>query len=231
MLPLPHSVRVLLHGGRLGHHLPDSHHRLPLPCLQLPLKTHVPVMVVKWAVMSAAGCLVDRQLLNSSWQAAWRVQGLLSLAVMVGASSLGVAWLEAKAWRSYAAAAAAAAGTAAQQHGVGVSQGQGGSRQGAAGRGKGSPGKEARADSKGGEMDPEASPCRQAAPAAGPAEVSDVASITRQATSQHPGAVSGCRKQEEHLSQAAGSSDLLHDAALAAGVPSLQATCTAAAAL
>ena len=69
------------------------------PAPQLPLRYHLPAMLLKWAAMTAGGCLVDRQLLGSFW-AGWPTY-VLSLLVTVGASSAGVAWREARARRAF----------------------------------------------------------------------------------------------------------------------------------
>jgi hypothetical protein len=64
----------------------------PHPTLQLPTSHHIPVVLARWALVTACGCLVDRQLLGSA-TAGWRKYASSLLLSMV-VSTLVVAWLE-----------------------------------------------------------------------------------------------------------------------------------------
>lgn len=81
-----------------------QHTRSPC-CPQLPPRLHLPAMLIRWATMTAGGCLIDRQLLGSA-AAGWRTYAWSFLCI-VGLSSLVVAWLERGMRRSFAAAWAA----------------------------------------------------------------------------------------------------------------------------
>lgn len=82
------------------------------PAPQLPLHYHMPTMLLKWAAMTAGGCLVDRQLLGSA-AAGWRTYAW-SFTCIVVASSVAVAWVEGGMRRRFAAAWAAQGGRSAQ---------------------------------------------------------------------------------------------------------------------
>jgi hypothetical protein len=75
-------------------------------------RAHVTLLLCRWALMTAAGSLVDAQLQGSPL-AAWATR-LLSLVAMVGLSPLGVAWARARLGRKYLALA----GQAARQQGA-----------------------------------------------------------------------------------------------------------------
>jgi hypothetical protein len=77
----------------------------------LPLRVHIPALLLKWCLTTATGCLVDRQLLGSAAQG-WPTH-LTFLLTMVGASSAAVAWSEARIRREFAAAVDAGAAGAA----------------------------------------------------------------------------------------------------------------------
>lgn len=87
--------------------------------VQLPLRVHVPVIFVKWALLTANGCIVD-YLQTGSYTSGW-MSYLWSLIVVVGFTSMVVAWQEVVLRRKLAAkcraasTAAAAAGAAAAQ--------------------------------------------------------------------------------------------------------------------
>lgn len=70
----------------------------------------MPVSVAKWALLTAAGCMVDHQLLGSA-TAGWPTYAW-SLAILVGLSSVVVAWQEGRMRRRFAAAWAAHASKA-----------------------------------------------------------------------------------------------------------------------
>jgi hypothetical protein len=98
---------------QLADHIHSSH------AVQLPLCVHVPVIFVKWALLTANGCIVD-YLQTGNYTSGWMTY-LWSLIVVVGFTSVVVAWQEAVLRRRLAAkcraasTAAAAAGAAAAQ--------------------------------------------------------------------------------------------------------------------
>jgi hypothetical protein len=117
----------LLDRQHLAAPLIQAHAPLPRPPpSQLPLRYHLPAMLLKWATMTAGGCLVDRQLLGSA-TAGWHTYAWSFLCIVV-LSTLVVAWLEGRMRCSFAAAWAATDG--AGQHCASSCSAQGSSKAG-----------------------------------------------------------------------------------------------------